>query len=87
MTEINESIDYHRLHELSDKTNRKLASKQERDELMYTLYRLGKIKDKMYQDYISGRNVDDLLDMGVALGAILLLDRMLVMAFGSKAGA
>lgn len=84
MTTVNENIDYHRLYELSDKANRKLATKQVGDELMSTLYRLGKIKDKMYQDYTSGRNVDDLLDMGVALGAILLLNRMLTVAYGSR---
>lgn len=78
MNVMNEAtIDHHRLYELSDRINRKVAPKAEKDELVYRIYNLGKINDKLYQDYQSGCNAEMIVDAAVTIAAMILFGRML----------
>ncbi len=69
MTEIN----YQRLSYLGDKVKAELATKNEKDEFMSLLYQNGSITESQHKDYIAGRNVDKIVNAGLAVGAIVLL--------------
>lgn len=66
-------IDYDRLLELNQKVRNNTATQEEKDELMDLLFANGSITQKQYNDYRSGRNVDDLVKAGFIIAGILLL--------------
>ncbi len=77
-------MNYARLTELGNKIRHNTASKAEKDEYMLILYQNGDITEKQYNDYISGRNTESLVNVGLAAGAILLAGYLLSQLFSKK---
>ncbi|NVO08487.1 MAG: hypothetical protein HXX16_00865 [Bacteroidales bacterium] len=71
------SIDYNRLMALNQKVKNSSASNAERDELMSLLYRNNSITKKQYDDYIAGRNIDEILKTSLVIAGIVLLGYLL----------
>ncbi len=75
--ETNNNLDFNRLFELNQKVQNKLASKPEADEYMLLLLKNNSISKKQYEDYIAGRNKEELFDTAVTIGGIVLLGYLL----------
>ncbi len=73
----NNIIDYKRLSYLGDKVKAGTATKAEKDEFMLMLYKSGKITAQQYKDYQANRNVDNLINTALSIGAILLMGYLL----------
>ena len=71
------NINYDRLLVLNLKVKNNSASNSERDELMNLLYKNNSITKKQYDDYIAGRNIDDILKASIAIAGIVLLGYLL----------
>lgn len=71
------NIDYKRLLSLNQKVSANTASKAEKDELMSLLYKNNSITRKQYDDYLSGRNIDDILGAALTIAGIVLLGYLL----------
>jgi len=71
------NLDYSRLSYLGDKVRAGNASKVEKDEFMSILYNDGKISPVQYNDYISNRNVENIINTALAVGAVLLIGYLL----------
>lgn len=67
-----ENKNVHRLLLLNQKVKNNTASKSEIDEYMKCLYDNGSITSKQYNDYIAGRNTDDIIKASLVIGGILL---------------
>lgn len=77
--------DYTRLSYLGDKVKAGSATKAETDEFMKIIYENGKITKIQYDDYVSNRNTQDIVDAALAVGAIWLIGSLLSELFkGSK---
>lgn len=74
-------IDYSRLSELGDKVKGGIATKKEKDEFMLLLYQDGKITPQQYNDYANGRNSDELINAGLAVGAVILMGYLVSQIF------
>jgi hypothetical protein len=70
-------IDYDRLAFLTEKLNSGLASQAEKDEYMKMIYQNGSITQKQYQDYLNGRNTQDIVKAAIIIGGIILLGYLL----------
>jgi hypothetical protein len=71
------NIDYKRLLSLNQKVSANTATKAEKDELMSLLYKNNSITRKQYDDYLSGRNMDDILGAALTIAGIVLLGYLL----------
>lgn len=71
------NIDYKRLLSLNQKVSANTATKAEKDELMSLLYKNNSITRKQYDDYLSGRNIDDILGAALTIAGIVLLGYLL----------
>ena len=71
------NIDYKRLLSLNQKVSANTATKAEKDELMSLLYNNNSITRKQYDDYLSGRNMDDILGAALTIAGIVLLGYLL----------
>jgi hypothetical protein len=71
------SIDYKRLSYLGNKVKTGSATKKEKDEFMLMLFRDEKITAKQYDDYVSNRNVEDIINGALAIGAVVLIGYLL----------
>ena len=71
------NINYQRLLSLSQKVKTGQANKAEKDEYMELLYQNNSITAKQYNDYKSGRNVEDVLGAALVIGGIVLLGYLL----------
>ncbi|MCZ2129698.1 MAG: hypothetical protein LC109_05460 [Bacteroidia bacterium] len=71
------NIDYQRLLTLNQKVSSNSATQAEKDELMLLLYRNNSITRKQYDDYLAGRNIDDILGTALAIAGIVLLGYLL----------
>lgn len=71
------NIDYKRLLSLNQKVSANTATKAEKDELMSLLYKNNSITRKQYDDYLSGRNMDDVLGAALTIAGIVLLGYLL----------
>ena len=78
------SINYQRLSYLGDKVKAGLASKMEKDEFMLMLYQNGNITALQYNDFISGRNSENIINAALAVGAVVLLGYLLKELFSGK---
>ena len=71
------NINYQRLFSLSQKVKTGHATKPEKDEYMELLYQNNSITHKQYNDYKSGRNVEDIFNTALVIGGIVLLGYLL----------
>jgi len=78
------SINYQRLSYLGDKVKAGLASKMEKDEFMLMLYQNGNITKLQYDDFVSGRNAENIINAALAVGAVVLLGYLLKELLGGK---
>jgi hypothetical protein len=58
---------------LNQKIKDKTATKIEKDEYMKLLFQNGSVTKKQYNDYLQGRNTEDILEAGLIIGGIFLL--------------
>lgn len=77
-------LNYKRLSYLGDKVKEGKATKVEKDEFMLMLYQHGNITKEQYSTYLNDKTKDEVLDAGLAIGAILLIGYLLKEAFKSK---
>ncbi len=77
-------INHKKLSYLGDRVKLQTATKQEKDEFMTMLYQNGNITQKQYQEYNTNKNVDDLVNVGLAVGAILLIGSLIKELVPSK---
>lgn len=62
-----------RLLFLNQKVKNRTATNEETEEYMNFLYMNGSITPKQYQDYKSGKNVEEIIKAGLIIGGIVLL--------------
>lgn len=77
-------LNYKRLSYLGDKVKLGTATKVEKDEFMHMLYQNGNITSKQYDDYIANGDSDEIVNAGLAIGAVLLIGYLLKELFKSK---
>ena len=70
-------MDYQRLSTLSQKIQNGLASKTEKDDYMWMIYQNGSINKYQFDNYKNDRNMSEVLNAGLTIGAILLLGALL----------
>lgn len=58
---------------LNQKIKDKTATKTEKDEYMKLLFQNGSVTRKQYNDYLQGRNTEDILEAGLIIGGFILL--------------
>ena len=78
------NIDYSRLSYLGEKVRTGIATKQEKDEYMLTLYQHGKISATQYNNYTANNNSEEILNAGLSIGAVLLIGYVLSQLFKGK---
>lgn len=72
-----QQLDYVRLSYLGDKVKRGVATKAERDEFMLMLRQSNQITEQQYLEYIGNRNVEAIVNAGLAVGALALIGYVL----------
>jgi hypothetical protein len=70
-------MDYQRLSTLSQKIQNGAASKSEKDDYMWMIYQNGSITKNQYDNYKNDRNMTDVLNAGLTIGAVILLGALL----------
>ena len=65
--------DYDKLLYLTRKVESKQATKQEKDQYIELLYKNNSITKSQYENYLSGRNNEDLLATALVIGGIILV--------------
>ena len=70
-------MDYQRLSTLSQKIQNGAASKTEKDDYMWMIYQNGSLNKYQFDNYKNDRNVSEVLNAGLTIGAILLLGALL----------
>lgn len=70
-----------RLYELNEKVRSKTATRLEQNELMKLLYESNSITETQYNNYLKGRNADDILSTALTIAGIVLLGYLLSKAF------
>ncbi len=81
---MGDNLNYIRLSFLGDKVKAGTASKTEKDEFMYMLYQNGSINEKQYKDYKANRNIDEIVNAALAVGAVLLIGYLISELFNGK---
>lgn len=74
-------MNYKRLSELNRKVKNGKATPEEQNELMAILFNNGSITQKQYQDYLNGKNPDDIVSAALVIAGIVLLGYLLAKAF------
>ncbi|GAB5398979.1 MAG: hypothetical protein Aureis2KO_05640 [Aureisphaera sp.] len=64
--------DYNRLLELKKLIDRKQASKEEEREFIDLMYSGNRISEEQYENYMSNKNADDILQAAITIGGVLL---------------
>lgn len=70
---VGNSADIQKMLTLNQKIKDKTATKIEKDEYMKLLFQNGSVTKKQYNDYLQGRNTEDILEAGLIIGGIFLL--------------
>ena len=73
----NNKLDYTRLFDLNQKVQLGSATKPEKDEYMLLLFRNNSISKKQYDEYLTGKNNQELFDAAITIGGIVLLGYLL----------
>lgn len=81
---MSEVIDFERLSYLGERVKKGDSSKAEKDEFMELLYQNGSITKTQYDDYKANRNLDEILNVALAVGAIALIGYLVSEIFKSK---
>lgn len=84
---MSSTINYERLSFLGDKVKANIATKEERDEFMMMLYQNGSITATQYNEYIQNgnkANTEELINAGLAIGAVLLIGYLIKEMFKGK---
>lgn len=81
---MSNALNYKRLSYLGDKVKEGKATSAEKDEFMKMLYQHGNITTEQYNTYLNDKAKDEVLDAGLAIGAILLIGYLLKEAIKSK---
>jgi len=81
---MSNNIDYGRLSYLGERLRAGVATIQEKDEYMQTLYQHGKISIAQYNNYISNRNSEDIVNAALSVGAVLLIGYVLSELFKGR---
>ena len=82
---MTEAIDYSKIHELSQKAHSKAATQADKDALVAHLYQMGKINDRMYNDYKTDPTAEYIVDAALSISAIMLFKRVITAALKSNA--
>jgi len=70
---MDDNLNYERLSFLGDKVKLGNASKVEKDEFMNMLYQNGSVNKSHYQQYKANRNIDEIVNAALAVGAVVIL--------------
>lgn len=70
---VGNSEDIQKMLTLNQKIKDKTATKTEKDEYMKLLFQNGSVTRKQYNDYLQGRNTEDILEAGLIIGGFILL--------------
>ena len=81
---MSNNIDYSRLSYLCDRMRLGIATKEEKDEYMLTLYQNGKISEVQYNSYIANRNSTEIVNAALSVGAVLLIGYVLSQIFKGR---
>lgn len=84
---MSSTINYQRLSYLGDKVKLGTATKAEKDEFMYMLYKNGSITPNQYNDYKANgnaTNTEEIVNAALAVGAVLLIGYLISEMFKSK---
>ncbi|MES2004232.1 MAG: hypothetical protein V4450_06910 [Bacteroidota bacterium] len=79
-----ELSEYQRLSYLGDKVKSGAASKEETNEFMDYMYAHGKIDKEQYDNYKAGRNVQNIINATLAVGAVFLMAYLIDELFSRK---
>jgi len=77
MTIKSENLDIDRLKVLYRKLAMDRATKQEKGELMRMLYENNSLPAEHYIDYIKGRDVDELMELGSLISGFILFGQVI----------
>ncbi len=77
-------VNLQRLSELTQKIHSGLGTKAEKDEFMMLIYKNGSITQARYNDYLKGKNQQQLLNAGLGIAALIFLGRSANRAASSK---
>ena len=72
MTDLSE-VELQRVFDLKTKNRKKGLDGNEKDELMSLLYKAGQVSENDYQEYKSGRNIDQILRYALIAAGLFLL--------------
>lgn len=81
---MNTDFDYRQFTLLGDKVKSGNATTQERDEFMKMLFQNGRLTKTQYDDYLKNKNKNDIVDVGLAIGGIILIGYLLSELFGGS---
>ncbi len=70
-------MDYNRLQYLKSLVTQGKATKIQKDELMKLLYQNGSISRVQYDDYLGGRDTDEILNAALVVAGTVLLGYLL----------
>ncbi|MEQ9423761.1 MAG: hypothetical protein RJQ09_05035 [Cyclobacteriaceae bacterium] len=73
----NETLDFSRLRQLTNKLREKTATSDETIELLMILLNEDAITSDQFEDFQNGENVEQLLDAALSMSSILLLGDVL----------
>jgi hypothetical protein len=77
-------FNYKKLSHLGDKVKNGTATKEEKDEFMIMLYNNKSITAKQYNDYKSSSSSEEVVNAGLAIGAVLLIGYLISEFFDRK---
>jgi len=78
----NSNIDYKRLVDLGVLIKDGKATKSEKDEYMYILFKNGQLPEKQYNEYKNGdKYSDNIVNAALAIGAVFLMGYLLSKLF------
>jgi hypothetical protein len=84
---MSNNLDFGRLSYLGDRLKTGLATKQEKDEYMLILFKNGNITQKQYNEYLANgnnTNNDEIVEVALAVGAVLLIGYLIKEIFNGK---
>ena len=73
MKTINTNPLLERMCVLDEKINNNMASQEEKNEYMQWLYQSGRLTEKIYNSYITGRNAESWFKSALLLGGFILM--------------
>jgi hypothetical protein len=81
---MNTGFDFREFTLLGDKVRSGKATAQEKDQFMNALYENGNLTKQQYEHYLKSKEKDEMVNLGLAVGGILLLGYLLSEVFSGK---